>query len=232
MEKKEYTMKEMPVSEKPYEKCIRYGASVLSDAELLAIIIKTGTRERTSLSLAMDILKMNSAYPGLMGLHHVTMQELTKLKGIGRVKAVQLLCVAEITKRMWRLQKDRSRFCRPSELAGYFMEEMRNLEQEHLYAVLLDASGRLLHYRSLFVGTNRESVANPREILRLALRYDAAHYVILHNHPSGDPVPSDEDVHMTRQLMEASKLIGIPLEDHIIIGDREYISLREMGYLS
>lgn len=231
MNEKNHTMKEMPLSEKPYEKCARYGASVLSDAELLAVIIKTGTRERTSLSLAVEILKLDPAYPGLLGLYHATIQELTGIKGIGRVKAIQLLCLAEITKRMSREEKSRDRFCKPSDIASYFMEEMRNLEQEHLYVVLLDASGRMLYHRSVFVGTIQQSMANPREILRLALRYDAAHYVVLHNHPSGDPLPSDEDIDMTRNLRQASELIGIPLADHIIIGDNQYVSLREMGCL-
>lgn len=232
MKKNNLTMKEMPVSEKPYEKCMRFGAGMLSDAELLAVIIKTGTRDRTSLSLAMEVLQLHPSCKGLVGLHHLTLKELTKVKGIGQIKAVQLLCLAELSKRLARQTKnDSAYFCRPSEVAGFFMEEMRNLETEHFYAVYLDASGRLLHYEVVFIGTIQTSIANPREILRLALRYDAAHYVVMHNHPSGDPAPSPEDIMITKRLMDASDMIGIPLMDHIIIGDNQYISLKERGYI-
>ena len=225
-------MKQLPVSEMPYEKCMRYGASNLSDAELLAVMIKTGTKERTSLQLAMELLELHPSYKGLLGLHHLSLNDLMQVKGVGQVKAVQLLCVAELSNRLARQTKNHSsKLTCPSEVADYFMAEMRVLETEHLYAVFLDASGRILHYRIIFKGTIQSSFANPREILRLALQYDTAHYVVLHNHPSGDPEPSAEDVRMTRRLREASDLIGIPLMDHIIIGDNQYISLKERGYL-
>lgn len=232
MEKKNLTMKEMPVSEKPYEKCIHYGARVLSDAELLAVIIKTGTKEKTSLSVAMEILQLHPCYKGLIGLHHLSLEELTEVKGIGTIKAVQLLCLSELAKRLARQTKENSAgFCRPYDIAAFFMEEMRNLETEHLYVAYLDAGGKLLHYEVVFIGTIQSSIANPREILRLALRYDAAHYVVMHNHPSGDPTPSPEDIAITKRLIEASGIIGIPLMDHIIIGDNQYISLKEAGYI-
>lgn len=225
-------MKQLPVSEKPYEKCIRYGAGVLSDAELLAVIIKTGTRDCTSLELSMELLQLHPCYQGLIGLQHLTLNELVQVRGVGKIKAIQLLCVVELSKRLSRQTKSGSCTLKcPADVAGYFMEEMRSLETEHLYAVFLDASGRILHYRIIFIGTIQSSVANPREILRLALQYDTAHYVVLHNHPSGDPEPSPEDVRMTRRLKEASDLVGIPLMDHIIIGDNQYISLNERGYL-
>ena len=117
------------------------------------------------------------------------------------------------------------------QLAAYFMDEMRNLETEHLYLAALDASGRLLYDKAVFKGTINYSVVNPREILRIALQCDAAQIVILHNHPSGNPIPSGEDIKMTKRLYEASDLIGIPLVDHIIIGDNRYISLKERGLI-
>lgn len=225
-------MKQLPVSEMPYEKCMRYGAGALSDAELLAVVIKTGTRDRTSLQLAMELLELHPFYKGLLGLHHLSQRDLMQVKGVGRVKAVQLLCVAELSNRLARQTKSQSpKLTCPAEAADYFMAEMRVLETEHIYAVFLDASGRILHYRIIFKGTIRSSLANPREILRLALQYDTAHYVVLHNHPSGDPQPSTEDVQMTERLQEASDLIGIPLMDHIIIGDNQYVSMKERGYL-
>ncbi len=226
-------MKELPVSEKPYEKCLRDGATVLSDAELLAVILKTGTRGKTSLSLATELLKYHPVYEGLIGLHHLCMKDLLKIKGIGKVKAIQLMCVLELSKRLARQKKsdDDVFFHCPGDVAAYFMEEMRYLETEHLYAAFLDGSGRLLCSKVVFVGTIMNSIVSPREILRLALQHDAARYVILHNHPSGDPEPSPEDIEITRRLREISDLIGIPLMDHIVIGDNKYISLGERGYV-
>lgn len=232
MKKDNFTMKELPDSERPYEKCERSGASALSNAELLAVLLKTGTRDKTSLSLAMEILNAHSSYKGLMGLHHLCRQDLMKIQGVGPVKAVQILCAVELSKRLARECKSSAPyFCRPEQLAAYFMEEMRNLETEHLYMAALDTSGRLLYDQVVFKGTIRYSVVNPREILRLALQHDASQYVVLHNHPSGDPDPSHEDVEMTKRLMEASDLVGIPLTDHIIIGDNRYTSLKERGLI-
>lgn len=232
MKKDNFTMKELPDSERPYEKCERYGANNLSNAELLAVLLKTGTKKKTSLSLAMEILNAHPSYKGLMGLHHLTRQDLMRIQGIGRVKAIQILCAVELSKRLAKECKSSAPyFCRPNQLAAYFMEEMRNLETEHLYMAALDTSGRLLYDQAVFKGTIRYSVVNPREILRLALQHDASQYVILHNHPSGDPMPSHEDIDMTRRLSEASDLVGIPLTDHIIIGDNRYISLKERGLI-
>ncbi len=225
-------MKELPVSEKPYEKCFRYGAGVLSDAELLAVILKTGTQNKTSLALAIELLQLHPSYKGLIGLHHLTMQDLTAVKGIGKIKAVQLFCVLELSKRLSRQTKETCiHFHSPCDVAAFFMEEMRHLETEHLYTVFFDATGRMLRSETVFVGTIQMSIVNPREILRLALQYDSAHYVILHNHPSGDPEPSPEDIAITEKLQRASELIGVPLMDHIIIGDNQYVSLRERGCL-
>ncbi len=226
------TMKNLPASEMPYEKCIQSGAASLSDAQLLSVIIKTGTKNRTSLALAHELLQLSPSYGGLLGMHHLKLQDLMQVKGIGKVKAVQLLCVVELAKRLAKQTKENlTHLCNPSDVAAYFMEEMRNLETEHFYAAFLDASGHLLHEDIVFKGTIQSSIVSPREILRLALAYDAAHYIVLHNHPGGDPTPSDEDIHITRRLCEASGIIGIPLMDHIIIGDNQYISLKERGYL-
>ncbi len=225
-------MKQLPVTEKPYEKCIRKGASSLSDAELLAVILKTGTKGKTSLMLARELLQTHPVYEGLMGLHHLSMHQLLEVKGMGTVKTVQLMCLLELSKRLSRVTKaDRDRLQSPEDVASYFMDEMRNLETEHLYAAFMDASGHLLHTQVVFKGTIKSSLISPRELLRLALQYDAAQYVILHNHPSGDPQPSQEDLDVTAMLCQSSNLIGIPLMDHLIIGDNQYISLREWGYV-
>lgn len=227
---KKYTMKELPDSERPYEKCEKYGVQMLSDAELLAVILKNGTRDKTSRDLAAEILSLHPVYPGLLGLHHLSRQELLAISGIGKVKATQLQCVLELGKRLATETRPEGVFLTgPKETAGYFMQKMRTLETEHFYAAYLDAGGRLLCHENLFKGTIQSSVANPREILRSALRADASHFIVLHNHPSGDPMPSPEDIEATARLQKAGDIIGIPLMDHIIIGDNKYVSLRERG---
>lgn len=225
-------MKELPVSEMPYEKCIEKGPSFLSDAELLAVILRTGSQGKNSLALATELLTLHPSYKGLVGLYHLTLPDLVKVSGIGRIKGVQIICALELAKRLVHATKeDHSPLQTPEDVARYFMQEMRMLDKEHLYAAYLDASGRLLHWDVVFIGTIRSAVANPREILRLALQYDAAHYIILHNHPSGDPKPSPEDIQITKKLVQASELINIPLVDHIIIGDNRYVSFREQGLM-
>lgn len=232
MKKDNFTMKELPFSERPYEKCERSGAKALSNPELLAVLIKSGTKERTSLSLAMEILQLHPSYKGLLGLHHLTQKDLMKISGIGRVKAIQILCAVELSKRLARECKSTAPyFCRPKQLAAYFMEEMRNAETEHLVAAYLDTRGRLLYDQVVFKGGVQSSIVQPRELLRLALLHDAAQYVVLHNHPTGDPTPSEEDVVVTKRLVKASDEIGIPLTDHIIIGDNRYVSLKERGLI-
>ena len=225
-------MKEMPVSEMPYEKCANKGAHFLSDAELLAVIIRSGSKDKNSLETANELLQLHPTYKGLMGLHYLTQKDMMKIKGIGKITAIQIACALELSKRLWRTSKDdKVKITTPDDVATFFMQEMRVLEKEHLYAVYMDASGRLLHWDVIFVGTIQYALANPREILRLALLYDAAQYIILHNHPSGDPRPSPEDIKITENLQKASALVNLPLVDHIIIGDNQYVSFKEQGLM-
>ncbi len=227
-----FTMKDLPDSERPYEKCMAEGASALSDAELLAVLIKTGTREKTSLAVAMELLRLHPSYSGLIGLYHLKMKDLMRIKGIGQVKAVQILCAVELARRLSRQTKGECVILdAPHKVAAYFMEYMRHLETEHFYAAYMDASSRLLHSECVFTGTIRSADASPREILRQALAYDAAQFVVLHNHPSGDPSPSRADIATTEHLSQAGKLVGVPMVDHVIIGDNQYVSMKERGYL-
>ena len=226
------TIKELPQTERPYEKALHYGVRVLSDAELLAVILRSGTKEKTSVELARDVLTMPGRYQGLLGLYHAGEPELMKIHGIGRVKALELLCVAELARRMARMEHASSgmEFRRPAQIADFFMAEMRMYEREHFYVALFDASCHLLKYEDLFQGTNHTSIVSPREALRLALRYDAFGMVVLHNHPSGDPTPSPADDDTTTRFYEACETMGIVLYDHIIIGDNTYISYMECGF--
>ena len=226
------TIKEMPGMERPYEKALHYGVHVLSDAELLAVILRSGTRNRTSVELAREVLSIPGRYQGLLGLYHASKAELCKVDGIGQVKALELLCVAELARRMARMAHASSGmvFHRPDELAAYYMEEMRVYETEHFYVVLFDASGHLLKSEDMFHGTINVSIVSPREALRLALRYDAYAMVILHNHPSGDPTPSGNDDIVTARFEKACELMGIEFYDHIIIGDNAFLSYLDSGF--
>ena len=232
MYKSYFTVKELPVSERPYEKCEKSGPSSLSDAELLAVIIRTGSRHERSMDVAAAVLNYSTAHSGLIGLNYLTMEELMTVKGIGKVKAMQLLCVAELTKRMARVtNEERIHFTRPEIVAEYYMQDMRHLSMEKILLVMLDSKSKFLKEVIVSSGTVNSSLLSPREIFMLALKYEAVNIILLHNHPSGDPTPSKEDIHTTRRMMEAGNLIGIKLMDHIIIGDNKYISLGEKGYL-
>lgn len=225
------TVKELPTSERPYEKCEQYGAGALSDAELLAVILRTGTKKQRAIDLAVNILNYSTAYPGLKGLNYLSMKELTKIKGIGRVKAIELLCLTELTRRMAKEStRDSLRMTAPQSVADYYMQDMRHKTTEQVLLVMLDSKNRILKDLVISEGTVNTSIMPVREVLVLAVKYEAVNIILLHNHPSGDPTPSAEDIRVTKKIAEAGKLIGISLMDHIIIGDNRYISLKEQGF--
>lgn len=232
MDQKFYTMKELPESERPYEKLEKNGVESLSDAELIAVLIRNGSPHKTSVGLATEILNLHPVYKGLMGLHYLSDKELQRVDGIGKVKAAQLLCAAEISNRMTRQRKpENERFDSPGTVAGYFMEEMRTKENENTIVVFLDNRCRLIRHEVLFVGSVSASMANPREILKRALQYDASCLILLHNHPSGDPTPSSADIALSERMKAAGELIGIRFLDHIILGDCQYVSLKQRGHI-
>lgn len=224
------TISELPVSERPYEKWQATGPGGLTDAELLAVILRTGTKGQGALETARQVLELCTPYGGLSGLYHLSSNELQKVPGIGTVKSIQLSCIGELAKRISRNCIDKEEaFFTPEGVASYFMEEMRHKEKEELRAVFLDTKGHLLKETVLSVGTVNEALISPREIFLDALKYQAVSVILLHNHPSGDPEPSKEDVLVTKRVAEAGNLIGISLLDHIVIGDNCYISLKERG---
>ena len=226
------TMKSLPISERPYEKAMEFGVHSLSDAELLAVILRTGTKDTSARDLAEQILKLGDP-SGLPGLLHHTLPDYKEIRGIGNVKAIQLTCIGELSKRIWKSAKTGGAFvCRnPEEIASYYMEEMRHMEQEHLKVLVLNTKNVLLKAIDISVGTVNASLATPREIFIEALKFRGTGVILLHNHPSGDPTPSNEDCLFTRRVEEAGKLMGVPLLDHIIIGDNSYVSLKERGML-
>ena len=226
------TMKQLPPQMQPYEKCVSYGPEFLTDAELIACIIRSGTKEYTSVALAERLLNMRKGKDGLAGLCSLGFEELTDVSGIGTVKAVQILCVFELAKRMSRQQAKKAlNFSEPESIADYYMEDFRHKEQENLLLLLLDNKSNLLGEKLVFTGTVNASIVSPREIYLEALKFHAVGIILLHNHPSGDPTPSDADRRITRKVRDAGSLLDIPLLDHIIIGDKNYVSFHEEGYL-
>lgn len=231
MKKQHITTKELPFTERPYEKCERFGAESLSDAELLAIVIKTGTKKETSIEVAHRLLSMEENKKGLSFLHYATIQELMEIPGIGRIKAIELLAVAELGRRLSVTGKDKDAFTGPEALAERYIPKMRHLLQEKVVLVMLDTKCHILNEAVVFAGTVNSAPLEARDIFLLALKHRAVFIILLHNHPSGDPNPSHIDLVTTRRIKEAGDLLGIQLMDHIIIGDNEYISLKEKGFL-
>ena len=226
------TMKHLPPQMQPYEKCTAFGPGFLTDAELIACILRSGTKEYTSVALAEYLLKLRKGKEGLRGLCSLSYEELTAVSGIGRVKAIQIQCIFELAKRMSRSEAAKLlKFDEPETIANYYMEDYRHKEQEHLLLLLLDNKSNLLGEKPLFTGTVNASLVSPREIYLEALKYHAVGIILLHNHPSGDPTPSDADRRVTRKIKDAGNLLDVPLLDHIVLGDKRYVSFREEGYL-
>ena len=224
-------MKELPGKERPYEKCLLSGPQSLSDKELLAVLLRCGSKGENALELASHIL-YDEDDDGLLSIHRLTLEKLLRVKGIGKVKAIQILCLSELAKRLAKASaKERLCFQAPDSIASYYMEELRHKNQEHIKLLMLNTKSMLLGETDISKGTVNSSVITPRELYIEALQKNAAAIVILHNHPSGDPTPSQDDIDTTARIKRAGELIGIPLLDHIIIGNNCYSSFRESGVL-
>lgn len=231
MENKNHTIKEMYRDERPYEKCEQYGAEHLTDVELLAVLLRTGTKGENSIQLAQKILHPEFGQEGILNIHHWSMQQLLQVKGIGKVKAIQILCLAELTKRLAKAEAARGLdFSSPDTIAQYYMEDMRHKKKEVMKLLLLNTKSRLIAENDVSTGTVNMALVSPRELFVEALQKNAVSIILLHNHPSGDPTPSREDLQITQRVRQAGDLIDVELLDHIIIGDNRYISLREIGF--
>lgn len=211
----------------PYEKCLRFGASALSDKELLAVIIRSGTKDKSCLEVAGEILDI-SGNMGILGLKHLSLSDFKSIKGIGTVKAIMFQCISELSLRIAKATiRNRIKFQTSKEAADYCMEDLRHLESECFLLLLLNTKCELINEKKLSIGTINSTCITPREVFKYALAHNAVYLIVVHNHPSGDPTPSKEDILSTQRLAEAGRMIGIPLIDHIIIGDNRYISLKE-----
>lgn len=226
------TIKEMKEEYRPYEKCLAYGPEALSDQELLAVIIKTGSKGLSSIHLAENILSLTKNGNGLLGIMHLSVDELMEVNGIGKVKALQLKCVMEISRRIAKANASEVLdFSKPDTIADYYMEDLRHKEKEYLIVVMLDTKMTFIGDNIMTTGTVNSSLVSAREIFIEALKRRAVYIVLIHNHPSGNPSPSREDILSTKRVKDAGEIIGITLLDHIIIGDNKYTSLRKKGIL-
>lgn len=229
---KHFTMRDLPKGERPYEKCFTHGPEFLSDAELIAAIIHTGTKGVKAIDVSRQILEKSNTVPGILGILNMSNEELMRIKGVGMVKAAQLKCIAELSKRIAKTKaSNHIQLTSPSSIAEYYMEDLRHVEQEKVILAMFDTKNKLLGEKTVYIGTVNASLVSPRELFIEAMKNQAVYIVLLHNHPSGDPTPSKEDILLTKRVQKAGVLIGIHLIDHIIIGDLCYISLKEKNLM-
>lgn len=224
-------IKELPLSERPYEKLEIVGAEHLSNAELLAVIIKTGTKAYTAVELAQQVLKLSDD-GRLSSLNNLSTEQLKKIKGIGRVKAIQVKAALEFSKRIATSDgKVRHIIKNANDVNNLMMEELRYLKKEVFKAILLDTKNQVIKTVDVSVGSLNSSIVHPREVFSEAVKCGSNSIIFVHNHPSGDPSPSPEDIQTTHRLLNAGNILGIKVLDHIVIGDGKYISLKEKGII-
>lgn len=222
-------IRDFPQDERPRERLIQSGAASLSNQELLAILLRTGTKAESVLQLSNRLL---TSFDGLNLLKDASLEEITKTKGIGLAKAVQIMAAVELGRRIGNLAfDDRYSIRSPEDGANYVMNDMRFLAQEHFVCLYLNTKNQVLHKQTIFIGSLNASIVHPREVFKEAFRRSAASIICVHNHPSGDPTPSREDIEVTKRLVECGRIIGIDILDHLIIGEKKFISLKEKGYL-
>ena len=221
-------IRELPENERPYEKLMKHGAQSLEDSELIAVLLRSGTEKHSAIEIARSILSHPLVNNNLDALHHLQYSDLRKVSGLGKVRSLQLLAAIEFARRISKAKAlTRLAFTKPETIAQYYMEDMRHLTYETVIAAFLNSRGDFLGDKEVFRGSVNASVASPREVFIEAVRHDAVGVVLLHNHPSGDPMPSREDILLTKRLIQAGEVLAIPLVDHIVIGDNRYYSFRE-----
>ncbi len=223
-------IKGMPQDERPREKMLYQGKEKLSNSELLAILLRSGFRDKSALELANDILSVSDE--GLLYLEDCSLEELSSVKGIGTAKACQIMAALELGKRAATSpRKKKPSVGSPGDIVRLFMEKMRYYKKEHFKVLLLDTKGKIIEETEVSVGDLNGAMVHPREVFLQAVRRSAAAVVLLHNHPSGDPEPSMEDVETTERLVESARILGINIVDHIIIGDGVYTSMKSEGLM-
>ena len=225
-----YRMKELPIDDRPREKLINNGAAALTDSELLAILIGSGTQEKSALDIARDLTADNGILKNIAMVHDV--KELAKTKGLGRAKAALIIAALELGRRIASAEPlVRDSITSPEDGVALLMPRLRYESKEHFLVVLLNSKNKVLDVEQISEGSLNSSVVHPREDYAPAVLHHAAAIVTAHNHPSGDPTSGKEDKDLTKTLVQAGKYMGIPVLDHIIIGDAKYFSFKEHSYL-
>ena len=230
---KTLTIKELPISERPYERIERFGASGLTDAELLAVIIRTGYKDKTAVDLARHLLK-DCGDKGLLALIDVEIKGLMETKGIGRVKAVQIKAICEIARRMQgarNVADNEMQISSISQMANILIGELSHLKKEILKVVLLDRKWKIIKICDVSMGTIDQALVHPREIFAEAVKNHASAIILAHNHPTGHVEPSQEDIETTKRIVLAGEIVGIEVVDHIIIGNGDYHSMHISGIM-
>lgn len=220
-------MKELPISERPYEKLEMYGEKSLSNAELIAIIIKSGTRNESSVSIAQKILALEkNGENNLRFLQNISIKEFMSIKGIGKVKALQLKAICELTKRMSKpIDTSQVQINSPKDVADLLTDEMRFEKREIVKAIILNSKNTIVKIVDVCYGGTNSAVLKPKDVLQEAIKLGLPKIILVHNHPSGDPTPSKSDFEFTERLVQASKIMGIEVLDHIVIGDYKFESI-------
>ena len=222
-------IREIPADERPRERLIQYGAEVLSTSELLAILLRTGTEKYSAVGLGDHLL---ASLEGLRGVARATIEELSRVHGIGPAKAAQLKAAIEFGRRLVAASPDeRTKITSPRDVYNLLGPSLREEKREHFVAILMDTKNGVLRTKTVSVGDLSSSVVHPREVFAEAIRHSAASLIVAHNHPSGDPTPSPDDISVTRRLQEAGELLGIELLDHVVLGDNRFVSLKEKGLM-
>ena len=218
-------IRDLPQGERPRERLRDYGASSLSNSELVAILLRTGLSGESVLNMSVRLL---SGFGGIAGLGQATFAEMCSQKGISEAKACQLQAAFELGRRLVSLHpEDRAVIRSPEDVANLLGAEMALLDQEHLRVLLLDTKNQVTAVSEIYIGNVNSSIVRPAEVLRPAVRDNSASIIVVHNHPSGDPTPSPEDIAITRQIRESGELLGIDVLDHIILAGLRHVSMKE-----
>lgn len=229
MDSQTFMLRDLPHEERPRERMMHYGAESLSQAELLAILLRTGAQSESAIHIAQRLLGITG---GLRGLADLSIEELTTIKGIGPAKAVQLKAGIELGRRMANSRLTEPVIIRsPQDAAEILTEQLRYLQKEHFICLFLNTKNHVIAQETLSMGSLNASIVHPREVFRAAMKCSSAAIICAHNHPSGDPTPSPEDISLTSRLIQAGEIVGIDVLDHLVIGDSSFVSLKEKGYM-
>ena len=225
----QFLTKDFPVQERPRERLLQYGPEYLSNRELLAILLETGTRNQSVFALADQLI---AHFGSLRALACATYEEMAEIKGIGPAKAARVIAAFELTKRLSNSSLEVREVIRsPQDAADIVMDEMSLLDREHFVILMLNTKHAVIAKKVVSIGHLNASLVHPRELFKDVIKKSSAAVILVHNHPSGDPTPSEDDIRVTQRLCEAGRLLGISVLDHIVIGDKSYVSFREQGLI-